>query len=92
MEFASGDTKDSTPSGSGPDVPLAIVVDGASDKWQSNVLEILGRLALVAVTVEAHGTIDVPTIILRQDQARHLATQIIEILGPENNNRVRRSS
>jgi hypothetical protein len=36
------------------------------------------------VEVDGHGTIEAPAILLSQTQARHLATQIIELLGPEN--------
>jgi hypothetical protein len=71
------------------DIPLAIVLDGVSEKWQCNIVEILGRRTVDAVTVDGYGTIHAPAIILGQRQARHLATQITEILGPENKSHVR---
>ena len=49
-----------------------------------NVLQILGCQTVAKVEVDGHGTIDAPAILLSQIQARHLATQIIELLGPEN--------
>jgi hypothetical protein len=33
--------------------------------------------------MDGHGMIDIPAILLSQSQARHLAAQIIELLGPE---------
>jgi hypothetical protein len=68
-----------------PEVPLAIVLEDISEKWGMNQLQILGRPAFVKVKVDGHGTIDAPAILLSQSQARHLATQIIELLGSENN-------
>lgn len=64
-------------------VPLAILLEGVSEKWGMNVLHILGRPASVTVEVDGHGTMDAPAILLSQPQGRHLATQIIELLGPE---------
>ena len=46
--------------------------------------QILGRPGFAKVEVDGHGTIEAPAILLSQTQARHLATQIIELLGPEN--------
>jgi hypothetical protein len=63
---------------------LAIVLEGVSEKWGMNVLQILGRPTCAMVEVEGYGTIEAPAILLSQSQARHLATQIIELLGPEN--------
>ena len=65
------------------EVPLAIILEGISEKWEMNVLQILGRPISARVEVDGHGTIDTPAILLSQSQARHLATQIIELLGPE---------
>jgi hypothetical protein len=67
-----------------PEVKLAILLDGITEKWQMNVLQILGRPGSAKVEVDGHGTIEAPAILLSQTQARHLATQIIELLGPEN--------
>jgi len=50
-----------------------------------NVLQLIGRPAAATVEVDGHGTILAPAIVLSQSQARHLATQIIELLGPESN-------
>ena len=71
------------------EVPLAILLEGVSEKWGMNVLQILGRPASAKVEVDGHGTILAPAILLRQAQARHLATQIIELLGPENQGTIR---
>jgi hypothetical protein len=73
-----------TDSGSTVEVPLAILLEGVSEKWGMNVLQILGRPASATVEIDGHGTILAPAIVLSQSQARHLATQIIELLGPEN--------
>lgn len=66
-----------------PAVPLAIILEGVSETWGMNVLQILGRPASAKVELEGLGTIEAPAIFLSQSQARHLATQIIELLGPE---------
>jgi hypothetical protein len=65
------------------DLPFAILLQGVSEKWQKNVLQIRGSSSRVAVHVDGCGTIRVPAICLSPEQARHLATQITEILGPE---------
>lgn len=65
---------------------LAIVLDGVSERWQMNVLQILGCPTIEQVNVDGHGTVEALAIRLTQDQARHLATQITELLGPETRN------
>jgi len=72
-----------TGSGNTTEIPLAILLDGVSGKWGMNVLQILGRPATAKVELDGHGTIFAPAILLSQSQARHLAAQIIELLGPE---------
>jgi hypothetical protein len=62
---------------------LAIVLDGVSEKWQMNVLQVRGCSTSIKVNVDGFGLIEAPAILLKVEQARHLATQIIEILGPE---------
>src|SRR5215471_1329699 len=64
-------------------VALAIVLEGVPERWQMNVLQILAQRTSTKVSVDGFGTIEAPAIVLTQDQARHLATQITEILGPE---------
>jgi hypothetical protein len=71
-----------------PEVKFAILLEGISEKWQMNVLQILGRPALARVKLDGYGTIDAPAILLTQSQARHLAAQIIELLGPENRDNI----
>jgi hypothetical protein len=66
-----------------PPVALAVVLEGVPDRWQMNVLQILALRTCAKVSVAGFGTIEAPAIVLTQDQARHLATQITEILGPE---------
>jgi hypothetical protein len=68
---------------SAPDTALAIVLEGVSEKWQMNVLQVRGNPTRVRVMVDGYGAIDAPAITLTPDQARHLATQITEILGFE---------
>jgi hypothetical protein len=65
---------------------LAIILEGVSDQWQMNVLQIRGCPTRVKVVVDGYGTVDAPAISLTADQVRHLATQITEILGPERTN------
>jgi hypothetical protein len=72
-----------TDSRSTAEVQLAVLLEGVSEKWGMNVLQILGRPASATVEVDGHGTILAPAIVLSQSQVRHLATQIIELLGPE---------
>ena len=64
-----------------PDVPLAILLEGVSDKWQMNVLQILARPTSTQVTVAGHGTVTAPAFILTPHQARYLAKQIMDLLG-----------
>lgn len=65
---------------------FAILLEGVSDKWQMNVLQIRGCPTRVQVVIDGYGTVDAPAISLTANQARHLATQITEILGPERTN------
>lgn len=65
---------------------FAIVLEGVSDKWQMNLLQIRGCPTRVKVVVDGYGTVDAPAISLTANQARHLATQITEILGLETTN------
>jgi len=65
------------------ELPLAIVLDGISEKWQMNVLQVRGCPTSIKVKVDGFGLIEAPAILLNVEQARHLATQIIELLGPE---------
>lgn len=68
---------------SASETALAIVLEGVSEKWQMNVLQIRGCPTQVKVVVDGYGAVDTPAIALTPDQARHLATQISEILGLE---------
>ena len=70
-------------SGEAADTALAIVLEGVSERWQKNVLQICGSSTHVKVILDGYGAIDAPAISLTPDQARRLATQITEILGPE---------
>ena len=70
-------------------IPLVIVLEGVSERWQMNVLQFLGNLKSVEVKLDGHGTIEAPAILISPDQARHLATQITECLGPEYGNELR---
>ena len=54
------------------ELPLAILLEGISEKWGMNVLQILGRPTSAKVEVDGHGGIDTPAILLSQSQARHL--------------------
>jgi hypothetical protein len=65
----------------GSEVRLAIVLDGVSEKWQMNVLPILARPTTASVEVDGYGAIDATAFVLSPEQARHLAIQIIELLG-----------
>ena len=62
---------------------LAVVLEGVSTNWQKNVLQVLATPISVRVMVEGHGTVNPTAFAISQAQARHLATQITEILGPE---------
>jgi hypothetical protein len=66
--------------GESADVRIAIVLDGVSDKWQTNILPVLGQQTVATLNVEGRGEIDAPAIRLSREQARHLATQITELL------------
>jgi len=64
-------------------IPIAIVLDGVPDGWQMNVLQVLATSASALVTLDGPGTIRAPALLISPDQARHLATQIAELLGLE---------
>ena len=66
------------------DLAFAIVLRGVSEKWQKNLLQVRGCPTTARVEIDGYGLVEAPAILLTQDQARHLATQIIEILGSEN--------
>jgi hypothetical protein len=62
---------------------LAIVLEGVSSKWDKNVLQVLAAPTSVRITVDGYGAIEPTSFLISQTQARHLATQITELLGPE---------
>ena len=64
-------------------IPLAIVLEGVRGDWQANVLQVLARPGSAEVTVEGHGVVQATAFSPSPDQARHLATQITELLGGE---------
>jgi hypothetical protein len=70
-----------THTGTAPDGPLAIVLEGVSERWQMNVLQIRGCLTTVKVTLDGYGSVEAPAISLTTSQARDLAIRITEILG-----------
>ena len=72
-----------TPSQEARDTALAIVLEGVSEKWQMNVLQIRGRPTRIKVILDGYGTVDASAISLSPTQARHLAAQITELLGRE---------
>jgi hypothetical protein len=62
---------------------LAVVLEGVSTNWQKNVLQVLAAPTSVRVIVDGQVTVNPTAFLISQAQARHLATQITEILGPE---------
>jgi hypothetical protein len=64
-------------------IPLAIVLEGVSEKWQMNVLQVLATPTSANVVLEGRGPIDAIAFVLSQAQARHLATLITELLGSD---------
>jgi len=60
---------------------LAIVLEGVNDRFQMNVLQLLARRTSIRVTVDGYGTVEPTAYVITRDQARHLATQITELLG-----------
>jgi len=81
-------TPTETRADNGSGVPLAIVLEGVSETWQMNVVQALGSPAIATVEVDGYGTIAATAFRLSPEQARHLATQITELLGPESENHV----
>jgi hypothetical protein len=67
----------------GGNVFLAIVLEGVSEKWHMNVIQVLASPTSARMIVEGHGTVEPIAFSISQSQARHLAQQIKEILGPE---------
>ena len=62
---------------------LAFVLEGVPTKWQMDVLQFVAVPTTIQVYLEGCGTIQPVAYQLSQEQARHLATQITELLGPE---------
>lgn len=60
---------------------FAIVVEGVSEKWQMNVIQIRGNATLVTVELDGYGAISAPAVSLTRKQALHLARQIIDLVG-----------
>jgi hypothetical protein len=66
---------------SNPVIPMAVVLDGVSEQWGINVLQILARPSSAEVTVDGYGTVAAPALVLSKGQALELARQIIELVG-----------
>lgn len=64
-------------------VPLAVVLDGVSDRWGMNVLQVLGQQTSAWVNLDGYGVVKTAAVRLSKEQARHLAAQIIELVGSE---------
>jgi hypothetical protein len=62
---------------------LAFMLEGVPAQWQMNVLQVLAKPAPLQVALEGQGDVDVIGYQITRDQARHLATQIAELLGTE---------
>jgi len=60
---------------------LAIVLEGVSERFQMNVLQVLARRTSVRVAVDGLGIVDPIAYVISASQARHLAEQITELLG-----------
>lgn len=63
------------------DAPLAILLEGVPERWQMNVVQILGRQITAEVFVDGYGAICAPAFVLSEAQARRLAVQILETLN-----------
>jgi len=63
--------------------PLAVVVDGVSEKWNRNVLQIMAAPGRVHVEVAGHGVVTAPAFRLSRNQARRLAAEITHLLDAE---------
>jgi hypothetical protein len=62
-------------------IPMAVVVDGISERWGMNVLQILACPSSAQITIEGHGAVSAPALVLSKRQARDLARRILEMLG-----------
>jgi hypothetical protein len=62
-------------------VPLALILEGVSTRWQMNILQLLGEPSAVQVAVYGHDDVHPVAYRISLDQARHLATQLTELLG-----------
>jgi hypothetical protein len=63
------------------DYRFAIVVEGVSERWQMNVIQIRGHATRVTVELDGYGAISAPAVSLTRNQALHLARHIIDLVG-----------
>ena len=60
--------------------PFAIVLEGITTRWQTNVIQLPGALTRTRVALDGCGEIDATALVLGKDQARRLAAEINELL------------
>jgi hypothetical protein len=63
--------------------PIAVVVEGVSEEWDQNVLQVMATPGRVHVDIAGRGTVTATAFRLSRDQARRLAVEITQILGSE---------
>jgi hypothetical protein len=61
--------------------PLAVVVDGASEDWDQNMLQVMAAPGRVHVDMAGYGMITATAFRLSRDQALRLAVEIAQLLG-----------
>jgi hypothetical protein len=67
--------------------PLAVVVDGALEEWDQNVLQIMAAPGRVHVDMAGCGMVTATAFRLSRDQALRLAVEITQLLGSERGSR-----
>jgi hypothetical protein len=63
--------------------PLAVVVDGASEEWDQNVVQVMAAPGCVHVDMVGRGMVTATAFRLSRDQALRLAVEITQLLGSE---------
>jgi len=61
--------------------PLAVVVDGVSEEWDQNVLQVMAAPGYVHVDMAGRGMVTATAFRLSRDQALRLAVEIRQLLG-----------
>ena len=63
--------------------PIAVVVEGVSEEWDQNVVQVMAAPGCVHVDMVGRGMVTATAFRLSRDQALRLAVEITQLLGSE---------